>query len=111
MSVYNWLSLLGVPSILAALIGYLIKKIKANDKKTEAVQLGIQSILMDRLDFLHDEYVKQGWVDTHKKRLFENMFKQYTTLGQNGVMEQAWNDVKRLPTQPPKEGKTDEAEN
>lgn len=105
MTLYNWLTVLGIPSLVAAVIGFLIKQIKkdieVNDKKTEAVQLGIQSILMDRLDFLHDAYVKQGWVDVHKKRLFENMYKQYLALGLDGVMKQSWEDVQKLPTQPP----------
>lgn len=111
MTIYQWLSLFGVPTLLAAVVtavvGYLIKEIKNNDKKTEAVQLGVQSILMDRLDYLHDAYVKRGWVDVHKKRLFENMYNQYKTLGLDGVMQQSWEDVRKLPTQPPQqEGET-----
>lgn len=107
MTIYQWLSLFGVPSLFVAVVGYLIKQIKDNDRKTEAVQLGVQSILMDRLDYLHDAYVKQGWVDVHKKRLFENMYNQYKVLGLDGVMQQSWEDVQRLPTQPPRaEGAT-----
>ena len=106
MTIYQWLSLLGVPSLFVAVVGYLVKELKANDQKTEAVQLGIQSILMDRLDYLHDAYVKQGWVDVHKKRLFENMYRQYEKLGLDGVMKQSWEDVQHLPTQPPQKGET-----
>ena len=111
MTLYNWLSLIGVPTILAAVLvafgKYLVKQIKDNDQKTEAVQLGVQSILMDRLDHLHDAYCRQGWVDIHKKRLFENMYNQYMVLGLDGVMQQSWEDVKKLPTQPPQqEGET-----
>lgn len=107
MTIYQWLSLLGVPTLFVAVVGYLVKQIKDNDRKTEAVQLGVQSILMDRLDYLHDAYVKQGWVDVHKKRLFENMYNQYKVLGLDGVMQQSWEDVQKLPTQPPRtEGAT-----
>ena len=107
MTIFQWLSLFGVPSLFVAVVGYMVKQIKDNDKKTEAVQLGVQSILMDRLDYLHDAYVKQGWVDVHKKRLFENMYNQYKTLGLDGVMQQSWEDVQKLPTQPPtQEGST-----
>ena len=107
MTIYQWLSLFGVPSLFVSLVGYLVKQIKDNDRKTEAVQLGVQSILMDRLDYLHDAYVKQGWVDVHKKRLFENMYNQYKVLGLDGVMQQSWEDVQKLPTQPPRtEGAT-----
>ena len=107
MTIYQWLSLFGVPSLFVAVVGYLVKQIKDNDRKTEAVQLGVQSILMDRLDYLHDAYVKQGWVDVHKKRLFENMYNQYKVLGLDGVMQQSREDVQKLPTQPPRaEGAT-----
>lgn len=107
MTIYQWLSLFGVPTLFVAVVGYLVKQIKDNDRKTEAVQLGVQSILMDRLDYLHDAYVKQGWVDVHKKRLFENMYNQYKVLGLDGVMQQSWEDVQKLPTQPPRtEGAT-----
>lgn len=102
MTIYQWLSLFGVPTLFVAVVGYLVKQIKDNDRKTEAVQLGVQSILMDRLDYLHDAYVKQGWVDVHKKRLFENMYNQYKVLGLDGVMQQSWEDVQKLPTQPPR---------
>ena len=111
MTLYNWLSLIGVPTILAAaliaVLKRLDKQIKDNDQKTEAVQLGVQSILMDRLDHLHDAYCRQGWVDIHKKRLFENMYNQYQVLGLDGVMQQSWEDVRKLPTRPPpQEGET-----
>ena len=107
MTIYQWLSLFGVPTLFVAVVGYLVKQIKDNDRKTEAVQLGVQSILMDRLDYLHDAYVKQGWVDVHKKRLFENMYNQYKVLGLDGVMQQSWEDVQKLPTHPPRtEGAT-----
>ena len=111
MTLYNWLSLIGVPTILAAALIAVLKRlgrqIKDNDQKTEAVQLGVQSILMDRLDHLHDAYCRQGWVDIHKKRLFENMYNQYQVLGLDGVMQQSWEDVRKLPTQPPpQEGET-----
>ena len=61
MTIYQWLSLFGVPTLFVAVVGYLVKQIKDNDRKTEAVQLGVQSILMDRLDYLHDAYVKQAF--------------------------------------------------
>lgn len=106
MTIYQWFSLFGVPTLFVAVVGYLVKQIKDNDRKTEAVQLGVQSILMDRLDYLHDAYVKQGWVDVHKKRLFENMYNQYKVLGLDGVMQQSWEDVQKLLDA----DKTDEAE-
>ena len=103
MTVYNWLSLFGVPGIIAGVIAYLVKRIRDNDKKTVSVQLGVQSLLMDKLDYLHDKYMEQGWCDLHKKRLYENMYKQYANLGVDGVMAQAWDDVNKLPTVPREE--------
>lgn len=112
MTIYNWLSLFGVPSILAAILAYVMKRIKANDTKTVSVQLGVQSLLMDRLDYLHDKYVSAGWVDVHKKRLWENMYRQYANLGADGVMAASWEDIQKLPTQPIQKGSNEnETEN
>lgn len=101
MTIFNWLTLFGVPTIIASIIAYLIKRIRDNDRKTTSVQLGVQSLLMDKLDTLHDKYVAQGWCSQHKKRLFENMYIQYANLGADGVMAESWEEVKKLPTTPP----------
>ena len=97
MTIYNWLSLFGVPSILGGIVAYLIRRIQNNDAKTVAVQLGVQSLLMDKLDYLTDKYLEQGWCPSHKKRLYENMYKQYANLGQDGVMKDSYEKVMALP--------------
>lgn len=104
MTIYNWLSLFGIPSIIGMIIAYLVKRIKENDTKTVSVQLGVQSLLMDRLDYLHDKYMEEGWLNVHKKRLWENMYIQYSNLGADGVMAQAWKDIQALPTTPNQKG-------
>ena len=49
MEVYQILSLLGISSLSVALWGYLIAKIKKYYAETNAVKLGLQAILRDRL--------------------------------------------------------------
>ena len=45
MTVYNWMCLLGIPGLFAGLIGFIRLQIKAN----EAMRLGVQAMLRDRL--------------------------------------------------------------
>ena len=45
MPIYQWLSIFGVPALVVALIGYVIKRVTATAKETRAIALGVQAIL------------------------------------------------------------------
>lgn len=95
MSTWNWLSLLGIPSIVAAVIISLWVQ-------TRAIKRGVQALLRDRLLQGYKHYRAQGWADEDDRLNLENVYQQYHALGQNGVMDDLRNKFLLLPVQPPK---------
>ena len=83
MTVYNWLTLLGVPSMLTALLAFVRVQMKQN----RAVKDGLRAILRDRLLQAFQHCAKQGFADSDDRQNFENMYVQYHALGGNGVID------------------------
>lgn len=98
MTLYQILSLLFGSGVLTAVGGYFLKRIKDNDKKTESVRLGVQALLRDRLIHEYNKALDRGYAPIYAKDNFENMWKQYHNLGQNGVMDEIHNEYMSLPT-------------
>ena len=87
MTVYNYLTLFGVPGMIAGLLAFIRLQVKQN----HAVRDGLRAILRDRLlqDFRRCSL--QGYADSDERQNFENMYVQYHALGGNGVMD----DIRR----------------
>ena len=83
MTVYNWLTLLGVPGMIAGLLTFIRMQLKQN----RAVRDGLQAILRDRLLTNYRKYEEQGWADSEDRQNWENMYMQYHALGANGVID------------------------
>ena len=114
MSVFQWLSVLGVPGIIV-LIGTIIinRAFKKRDKKREeivaqnekleaqnrATMLGVQALLRDRLLQSFRVYIKLGYADYSDRENVLNMYKNYEALGPNSVMEDLYNKFTALPMQ------------
>lgn len=97
MTVYNWLTLLGVPGLFAALLGF----IKIQVAQNKAVKEGLQAILRDRLLQSYRYYEAKGYAEPDDRDNFENMYQQYHTLGANGVMDDIRSKFFQLPTHLP----------
>ena len=71
--------------------------VEKNDKLQNET---LQSILRDRLFQLHEECSKKGFASISEKDNWENMYKKYHALGQNGVMDATRDKMMALPTPP-----------
>ena len=101
MTVYNWLTLLFGSGLLVAFGKYVVSRLKQNDQKTEAVCYGVQALLRDRLYEQYDKYHDgKGYAPVWVKNNFENMYKRYHALGENGVMDQHYAKFMKLPDKP-----------
>lgn len=100
MSEYNWLSLLLGSGVLVTFGKYIIARLKENDERTEAVCHGVQALLRDRLYQSYDHYMSKGYAPIYAKENFENMYKQYHSLGLNGVMDNHYKIFMQLPDKP-----------
>ncbi len=83
MTIYNWLTLLGVPGMIAGLVTFIRLQVRQN----RAVRDGLQAILRDRLLQSYRKYEEQGWADSDDRQNWENMYRQYHALGGNGVID------------------------
>lgn len=99
MTVKDWITLLFGSGILVTAWRYLYGRIKANDRKTEAVQLGVQALLRDRLISEYNKYHDKGYAPIYARENFENMWTQYHNLGKNGVMDDIHEKFMELPTE------------
>lgn len=93
MTLYNWLTLLGVPGMLAALVAF----IRLQHQQNVAVRAGLRAILRDRLLQAYHECAHRGYAESDERQNFENMYIQYHALGGNGVMNDVRNKMFALP--------------
>ena len=101
MTVYNWLSLFGVPTIIFLLYtlfyNRLSKRIKKTNDESDAIKLGIQALLRDRLLESYRFCKRNGYASDSDRRNFNNMYLQYHALGANGVMDDVRDKFFALP--------------
>ena len=93
MSTYQWLCLLGIPGILATMLGY----VGVQYKQIKAIKLGLQALLRDRLLQAYEFYGHRGWANYDEKQNIQNIYMQYEALGPNGIMHQKHMEFIRLP--------------
>lgn len=103
MTVYQWLCLLGVPTLIAAAVKYVHVLVKRNAKETEAIKLGLQAILRSQMVSDYNKWGDRSYAPIYARENFENCWKQYHSLGANGVMDDLHAKFLQLPTEPPEE--------
>ena len=110
MSIYQILSLCGVPALIGIVIAFLIQKPLEKRVKTaeenqatqksqqKAIMLGVQALLRDRLLQAFGFYLARGWIGADDRANIDNMYVQYEALGENNVISDIYNQVRALPT-------------
>lgn len=106
MTWYQILALVGIPSVITAILNWIerraIRKEKAQEKKadkTDALALGVQALLRAQMITDYNNYVEKGYAPIYARENFENCWKQYESLGGNGVMTDIHKKFMELPTQ------------
>ena len=93
MNVYQWLCVLGIPSLIAGLFSFIVVQVKQN----KAMRLAVQAILRDRLLQSYKFYFHQGWATYDDKQNVQNIYNQYEILGENGIMDRKHQKFLELP--------------
>lgn len=106
-TLYQWISIIGVPSILS-MVAWAIKQIlnirKENKKRTQdqdakidllmaAHQIQLRDTLMNK----YKKYMKYGGITAEDMELWEAMYQSYHSLGKNGVMDARRDQLLQLP--------------
>lgn len=92
------LTIVSATGILSILTTELIRRIKREKQHELATEKGLQALLRDRLIYQYDKYKSKGFAPIYAKENFENLYQQYHNLGANGVMDDIYNDFRKLPT-------------
>lgn len=98
MTLYNWLSILGVGGIFTAIYRLMWKALMKQKTDTDAVKLGIQALLRAQMINDYNHYLEKGYAPIYARENFENVWKQYEALGENGVMEDIHRKFLAMPT-------------
>lgn len=101
MNLYQILTLLGVPTIVATVVLYMRNQVRG-------VRLGVQALLRAQLIADWNRYSEKGYAPIYARENFENVYQQYHNLGANGVMDDIRNKFLALPTDKPRKGDSDE---
>lgn len=99
MTTYQVLSLCGCSSIVSMLIGGLISKLVTYKKENNALKKGIQALLRAQMINDYNKWTSKGYAPIYARENFENCWKQYETLGENGVMNDIHTKFLALPTE------------
>lgn len=83
MSLYQWLCVLGIPSLVLSSFGLIVSQFR----QLKALKLGLQAILRDRLLQAYKYYNHVGYASYDDKSNIQNIYNQYEALGPNGIME------------------------
>lgn len=100
MTIYNWLCLLGVPAILAAIA-------KVTFAQVRSIRLGVQALLRAQMISEYNKWSEREYAPIYARENFDNCYQQYHGLGANGVMDDIREKFLALPTQPSKKGESE----
>lgn len=104
--VIAWLGALGIPSIFA-MVTWCIRCYKRYTKQlkilAEAQQAQMRSRLLEQYHF----YMDDGWISEEHMEDWENQYKAYHSLGENGILDSRREQLLMLPNKK-KEGGNDE---
>ena len=100
MNFYQWLCILGIPSLSAMLIGVIVGQFKA----VRALKRGVQALLRAQMINDYNKWSERAYAPLYARQNFENLWVQYEALGENGVMEDLHAKFLTLPVDKPKEG-------
>lgn len=109
MTVYQWLCVVGVPSVITLIWTTLIKKSlskaekkaeqsrqesEAIKKKSEAIECGVRDIQRIMILDTYDKCVQNGrTISVSRKDAMDAAFNSYTALGGNGTIKQVHEEI------------------
>ena len=101
MTAVQVLTLIGTPSIVAAFIMYVVKKLHQNRGDNKALKIALQALLRSKLIEMWEKYRERGYAPIYARENFLNLYEQYHTLGANGVMDDIRKRFMELPDKRP----------
>ena len=83
--------------ILGIVTKTLLARMKKNEQRQKALELGVQALLRAEMIEQYEKYKANGAAPLYARDNYENMWIQYESLGVNGVMSDIHNKFMNLP--------------
>jgi hypothetical protein len=84
------------------------ERIEKQQRETDALKKGLQSLLRYKIIDIYNQYDKQGWIPVYALQGLQAIYLAYEDLGENGVIDALMEHLKKLPNHPPVEVKENE---
>lgn len=89
--------------LVATGMGYAMKKMYKRINEQEAVKLGVQALLRDRILQAYFHYQEKDFMPIYARENIQQLAQQYFNLGGSGVITGLMEKLDDLPTEKPKE--------
>ncbi len=76
-----------------------IKELDCKLKEQDAIKMGMQALLRDRIIQSYNHYIDKGFCPIYAKDNIANLYKQYHALGGNGTVTKLYEKAMELPTE------------
>jgi len=104
MTIYQFLSIIGVQALSAFIINFLLNKfIVVRSEKTQkdgSIKDAILCLLRNSLLDLYYKASEKGFANLADRENFDMMYKSYISLDGNGVIKEAYKRFAELPEKP-----------
>lgn len=91
--------------ILTILVGAGYKRLIKKINEQEAIKMGVQALLRDRIIQTYHIHMEKGYVPISARENIDGLTREYYNLGGNGVVHSIVEKLLELPTYPDKQGK------
>lgn len=88
-----------VAALLTAWYRRLSTRIRKQVQKQDAVGLGVQALLRDRIIQAYNHYSEKGYCPIYGMENVQEMYRQYHALGGNGTITELVERLKDMPTE------------
>ena len=97
MSLYQTLSLLGIPSLITSFGVFIVTILKSKRMKYKIIEDGLICILHNMVYNQGKEYIRVGDITVEDMKDYEYLYNTYHSLGGNGTGTEIYERVKDLP--------------
>jgi hypothetical protein len=91
-----WLQVLF--GLITTVMAFVMRKMNKKIAEQEAIRMGVQALLRDRIIEKYDRAIQDGYCPIHIRDSILEMAKQYYNLGGNGVVNNLVDKIQYLPT-------------
>ena len=98
---------LGVSGVISWLLGRYDKRHPVTDmnkivEKLDNLNAAVVELAYLRIRERHESAVRHGWLHPNEKHVLERLYSAYHSIGGNGVGTEMIEDIRRLPSVPPR---------